>query len=96
MGYMISDDRNAGGRVIETDTFRCPHCQRHLPKPLRNGMVVSESGPVRPTSGAFCMKCGQPVCDRPPCNTGCVPFFRTLERQLARQRMLEAMGLAME
>ena len=94
MGYMIVDDRKSGGGVRETDTFQCPHCQRHLAKPLRNGQVVTDTGQVyRPNSGAFCMKCGKPVCDRPPCNTRCVPFFAQLEKSLRRQAMLQAMGV---
>lgn len=82
MGYMIVDDRKSGGKVVETDTIQCPHCQRHLPK-FRPGQA----------SGAFCMKCGKPVCDRRPCNTGCLPFLKKIEQAMARQAMFQAIGL---
>lgn len=82
MGYAFNDNRASGGKLVEIDTVQCPHCQAQLAKPNRQTV-----------HGAWCMKCSKHVCDRPPCNTRCEPFFRALEKALSRQSMLSSIGL---
>ena len=63
MGYLLIDNRANHGGVLEQDTLQCPHCGSHF---------VHEPQ-IR---GAFCMKCGAPVCERPACVTECRPFWQ--------------------
>ena len=51
-GYLLIDDRVAGGKLFEADTLTCSHCQRQL---IRN--------PERTRARAYCPKCDKYICD---------------------------------
>jgi hypothetical protein len=75
--YLMVDNRVDGGRLEEYDLIGCRHCQRQL--------KISR----HQREGFYCMKCNGPVCDDAKCNARCEPFYRKVERSLARARFLE-------
>jgi hypothetical protein len=86
MGYLLNDDSASGGKRLEWDTVSCRHCQ---------AVIKVER---RQHQGAYCMKCGGPVCNTPRCATECAPFRRRLEQQIKarerRQRFWDHVSLA--
>jgi hypothetical protein len=71
MGYLLHDERASGGTLEEYDTVSCKHCQAVI-RIIRGQR-----------QGAYCMKCGGPVCNTPRCASTCTPFMKKIERQLA-------------
>ena len=69
-GFLIVDDRCSGGQLVEADTTLCRHCQCI--------MVVPSSG----SAGAYCTKCGGPVCPDGPCAVICTPVARQVDEAL--------------
>jgi len=86
MGYSFNDNRAAGGVLEECDTVQCRHCMRHIRKPLRI------EGRGRERGVGFCTDCGGAICD-PVCYIGCANFLRRIEKAMARDAMLQAMGI---
>lgn len=85
MGYMMVDNRGAGGELVEFDTVSCKHCQRAM-------RVVR-----RARTGLLCMRCAGPVCET--CGPGpCTPFVQKLEAAInarhGRDEFAKAAGLA--
>jgi len=59
-GWLMIDDRNSGGEMVECDTFQCCHCQ---------SIVMMNPGRVRPRNR--CRKCMKTTCDQAPCVLEC-------------------------
>lgn len=68
-GYLLIDNRAAGGSLIEQATFTCSHCQRVLPL-----------DPLRQRPRGYCKKCDRYLCDGAKCNSGCRPMDKVLDR----------------
>lgn len=81
MGYAKVDDRASGGRLFECDTASCRHCQAVI-------YVVR-----RQRQGAWCMRCGGPVCFACARSGRCEPFFKQVEVFLRREALAKAAGL---
>lgn len=83
MGYLMIDDRAAGGKLQEFDTVSCRHCQAV--------MKVVRGQP----EGYYCTQCAGPICD--VCGSRsrgeCEPFMKKVEEKLRRQALFKAMGL---
>jgi hypothetical protein len=81
-GYLI--EQGPEGVVREADSSTCAHCQRvTFVKPQPSGVVVAV---------ARCGCCRGAVCEE--CyGKGCVPWLKQIERQEARARMLNAIGV---
>ncbi len=56
-GYIMLDERAAGGRLIESASYTCPHCQR-----------IETVDPLRQRDVRMCAKCDRYLCTRPECN----------------------------
>jgi len=74
MGYLLNDNRESGGALLEADTKACPHCQ---------GVIVMSAWR---RNGGFCFSCDAPVCFQ--CfaamqQHGCTPYLRLIELALA-------------
>lgn len=80
MGYLIIDNRAAGGELQEYDTCSCVHCQAVI-KIVR-----------RQTRGVWCWRCAGPVCEMCAKHGRCEPFFRKVEQQLNRQIFFRQIG----
>ena len=56
-GYLLIDDRAGGGRLFESATVTCAHCQVTF---LRN--------PLRARPRGYCRNCDAYICDKPECS----------------------------
>lgn len=72
-GYLLIDNRASGGKLLESATITCAHCQRTY---LRN--------PLRQRARGYCAKCDAYVCDSPACNANCNPFWRQIDEELTK------------
>lgn len=59
-GYILLDERAAGGKLMEAASFTCPHCQK-----------VEIIDPLRKRDVPMCAKCDRYLCDKPECNREC-------------------------
>jgi hypothetical protein len=98
-GYGVWTDRASGKTELERDTVQCRHCQTHiavkpgsvctvylLPDPLQPGHFKEEAG-------AWCARCGGPICLRCHAQGVCIPFMRKIEAAEAQQRQFERLVL---
>lgn len=67
-GYLLIDNRAAGGTLLEAATVTCCHCQRTY---IRN--------PLRVRARGYCAKCDAYVCDNPACSETCTNFWSMIE-----------------
>lgn len=79
-GYSIATD--LGGRVTETDTTTCCHCQ-----------TITHIAPKMPPDkmGGWCRMCMAATCVK-CADKACVPFERKLERMEARYHARRSYG----
>lgn len=82
MGYALIDTRASGGALVEYDTEHCRHCE---------ALVNMQRHRI---DGAWCSRCGGPVCPTPACANGCAPFMRRIDAQLRREAFARTAGLA--
>ena len=68
------------GQTEERDLLQCCHCQMQW-------YLQPGSGNTR----GWCASCAAPTCGAVKCRV-CAPFLKKLERQLARQALLQAIG----
>lgn len=76
MGYLMIDNRVAGGKLQEYDTCSCVHCQAVIKIVRGQKRIIG------------CWRCAGPVCEACARRGRCEPFFRKVEQQLSRQRFL--------
>lgn len=88
MGYVIIDHsaslpsvQRQYGKIVEYDTVQCKHC---------TGVIKVIH---RQQTGLWCRTCGGPVHDNKACGARCEPFFRKIEQQLRREKLLIALGV---
>lgn len=67
-GYLLLDNRAAGGRLVEQATLTCSHC---------HAIVVLN--PERSRARNWCSGCDKYVCDNPMCHAKCVPLNKVLD-----------------
>lgn len=72
-GYLLIDERAAGGLKYESATATCCHCQ---------SIVILN--PQRTRARGFCSKCNGYTCDNPACNVECRPFWEMIDKELTR------------
>lgn len=81
-GYLMNDDRAAGGTKTEADILTCAHCQRLL-------IVASWK-----EDGGWCGRCGAPSCgtcaDRMLVE-GCTPFVKRVEERIKQKERERAL-----
>lgn len=81
MGYVVIDNRSAGGALVEFDTEHCRHCQALIDVQQHR------------REGAWCGRCAGPVCPTPACADVCNPFMRQVEAQIRRDAFARTAGL---
>lgn len=81
MGYVMVDNRAAGGILDEYDWVSCRHCQA----------VVQVRR--RQHTGLWCMVCGGPVCDTKECGSHELSFKQKLDKAFQRAHLFRQMGL---
>lgn len=94
-GYFRNDNRASGGRLVELDFAKCPHCQGTIYRRTRGGRTefFTRVRGVEAPATLWCSDCGAHVCPTPECSTRCEPFMRRIEAQLRRASFAQAAGL---
>ena len=94
--YIINGD----GTITERDFVKCRHCQKGIElKAGTWGQVYMVPDPTRPPdyyreeSGCYCRVCMGPICPKCDDKGGCVPWQVKLEKEEARARLMQAIGL---
>ena len=59
-GYLMIDNRAAGGKLEEYNTLTCSHC-----------VTIYVLNPERKRRRGFCARCNHYICDRPGCAAEC-------------------------
>ena len=72
-GYLMIDERASGGKLFESATVTCSHCQNTF---LRN--------PLRTRPRNYCPNCDAYICDKKECNTACAPFWKAIDEEQTR------------
>jgi hypothetical protein len=97
-GYLLNDNRAAGGVKEEQDVGICPHCQKVIR--LQQWQVAGTN------QRGWCMRCMAPCCGTGPCaeefmRAGCLPFVKKIDmprlsfdawRGWNRSRLLRSFG----
>src|SRR5690349_11557141 len=67
-GYLMKDERAAGGKLQEFATETCCHCNR---------IVILN--PLRQRERGYCRKCDAYICDNGGCRVNCIPMQRVID-----------------
>lgn len=68
-GYLMIDERAAGGALHESPTITCCHC---------NSVFIKNPNRVRPRN--YCSRHDAYVCDNPGCITTCTDWWGMIEK----------------